>query len=268
MKKSILVPLFLGLVLAGCSRNSTNANKVSSNDPNKPIYDSQSATAKSEAAKQAEIAAANSTTPTPPAPEATVATTPAPTPATTEVAATPAPTPTPAPTEVAATTPPPVTTPTTEPALEVPKTTTETATAAAAKTDGTPTAPTDLASDKNESRAATTDVAARISEWKLAPDEIRSEQEAGRIVRSKTVGAGEPTGPMDDVLVDQVKGKLQSDATTGQLKFDVKSEKGVVTLQGSAHTLDQIGTAIALALDTPGVTQIISEVKIESKSQP
>ena len=261
MKKAILLPLLLGLALTGCSRTSTNANKVSSNnqDPNKPIYDSQTATAKSDAAKQAEVAAANSTTPTPAAPEAaaTPATTPAPTPATTEVAAT---------------TPPPATTPAITPApepssIEVPKTTTETATAAA-KSEGTPTATTDVSSDKNEAKTASTDISARIAEWKLAPDDIRTEQEAGKIVRSKTVGAGEPTGPMDDVLLDQVKGKLQSDPTTGQLKFDVKADKGVITLQGSAHTLEQIGTALALSLDTPGVTQAVSEIKIESKQQP
>jgi len=123
-------------------------------------------------------------------------------------------------------------------------------------------------SNQTETSTTKSDISAKIAQWKLSPDDIRSEQDAGKIVRSKTVGAGEPTGPMDDVLVDQVKGKLSSDSVTGQLKFDVKADKGVVTLRGSAHTLEQVGQAIALALDTPGVTQTVSEIKLETKSQP
>jgi hypothetical protein len=42
-----------------------------------------------------------------------------------------------------------------------------------------------------------------------------------------------------------------------------KTAKGVVTLSGSARSLDQIGKAIALSLDTGEVTQVISSVKLE-----
>jgi osmotically-inducible protein OsmY len=109
------------------------------------------------------------------------------------------------------------------------------------------------------------DLNARIAEWNLKPEDIKSEFEtSGRITRSRTAGAGEPTGPMDDVLVSQIKSKFGDNADTSGLKLEVTAEKGVVTLNGSAHSLDQIGKAIAVALDTPGVTQTISLVKLDA----
>jgi hypothetical protein len=266
MKKSILLPLLLGLLVAGCSRTATDTKKLSSNsqtDPNKAIYDDQTAAARKDAASQAQASATTNPAPTTGSETKIDAAK-----TTTDSSASVAKSDTPVPT---GDTPAVAKSDTPAPAGDTPA-----PAAAAAKSDATPTASTDVAktevaSDKNATNnnaTAKSDISARIAEWKLTPDDIRSEQEAGKIVRSKTVGAGEPTGPMDDVLVDQVKGKLQSDSATGQLKFDVTADKGVVTLKGSAHTLEQVGNAIALALDTPGVTQTVSEIKLETKQQP
>ena len=112
---------------------------------------------------------------------------------------------------------------------------------------------------------AKSDISARITEWKLAPDDIKSEFEtSGQVVRSKTSGAGDPTGPMDGILVSQINTKLKADTDTSALKLEVSATNGVVSLSGSAQSLNQIGKAVALALDTGGVTQTISTIKLES----
>lgn len=119
---------------------------------------------------------------------------------------------------------------------------------------------TDLASANKEKMP---DISTRLTEWKLMPGDIKVEVESGSVMRSKSPGAGEPTGPMDSMLVDQITTKLQDNADTSTLKFDVTSDNGVVTLKGTARTLDQIGRAIALSLDTGGVTQTISQITLQ-----
>lgn len=68
---------------------------------------------------------------------------------------------------------------------------------------------------------------------------------------------------MDDVLVASINGKLQGDPGVSSQKFEATVEKGVVTLTGSARSLDQIGRAVGIALDTDGVTKAISTIKLE-----
>lgn len=109
-------------------------------------------------------------------------------------------------------------------------------------------------------------VLARISEWRLKGDEIKAEfDSSGRIVRSKAPAAGEPTGPMDSVLTNQVKEKLEGDSDLSSQKISASADDGIVTLTGSASSLDQIGKAVAVSLDTPGVKQVVSTIKLESK---
>lgn len=109
-------------------------------------------------------------------------------------------------------------------------------------------------------------IATRISEWRLRGDEIKSEfDSSGRVVRSKAPGAGEPTGPMDSVLVGSVKEKIAGDSELSSQKIQVEADDGIVTLKGTASSLDQIGKAVAVSLDTGGVKQVVSTIKLESK---
>jgi hyperosmotically inducible periplasmic protein len=88
------------------------------------------------------------------------------------------------------------------------------------------------------------------------------------IVRTKEVGAGAPTGNMDDsVIVTLVKNKLQADSELSSLNLDVQAHNGEVTLKGSAQSANQIGRAIALALDTDGVTKVSSDIKVGAQSK-
>lgn len=78
---------------------------------------------------------------------------------------------------------------------------------------------------------------------------------------------GAPTGASDDaVILNMVKGKLQADSEVGTAMIDVEAKNGEVTLKGNADNANQIGKAIALALDTQGVTKVSSDVKVNASS--
>jgi hyperosmotically inducible periplasmic protein len=88
------------------------------------------------------------------------------------------------------------------------------------------------------------------------------------IVRTKELGAGAPTGSMDDsVIITLVKNKLKADSDLASLGLDVEAHNGEVTLKGNAQSATQIGRAIALALDTDGVTKVSSDIKVGSQSK-
>ncbi|HVS53999.1 MAG TPA: BON domain-containing protein [Opitutaceae bacterium] len=114
------------------------------------------------------------------------------------------------------------------------------------------------------------DVTTHITEWRLAPAEIQTDLTNGTtIVRTKDNVVGAPTGHTDDsLLVTMVKGKLQADSqlSSAAAKIDVEAHNGEVTLKGTAASADQVGRAIALALNTEGVTKVSSQLKLEAKA--
>jgi osmotically-inducible protein OsmY len=90
-------------------------------------------------------------------------------------------------------------------------------------------------------------------------------------VRTKDTVVGAPTGSTDDDVIEtMVKGKLQADSEVAKAMIEVDAKNGEVSLKGSADSADAVGRAMALALDTQGVTKVSSEVKVsgsESKSE-
>lgn len=113
------------------------------------------------------------------------------------------------------------------------------------------------------------DVSSRITEWRLGASEIQADLDRGvTIVRTKDTVVGAPTGSTDDdVIKTMVKGKLQADSETAKASIDVEANNGEVMLKGSADQANIVGRAIALALDTDGVTKVSSDVKISPQKQ-
>lgn len=115
--------------------------------------------------------------------------------------------------------------------------------------------------------AAASNVAtsARVMEWKLSANDIQADLAANReIVRTKDA-AGAPTGNIDKSQLESlVEGRLQADTEIASLKLDVDADRnGAVKLSGKAMSAEQVGRAIALALDTEGVTKVSSKVKLD-----
>lgn len=109
-------------------------------------------------------------------------------------------------------------------------------------------------------------VSDKFVEWKLTPSDIGTDLEKGaRVVRTKTVAAGEKIATVADNarIVTVINAKLVADSDLSAFKIDVDADAGTVTLKGTAHSPGSIGKAIYLALDTDGVTQVISMLTVE-----
>ncbi len=105
---------------------------------------------------------------------------------------------------------------------------------------------------------------ARQTEWKLTADDINADLAAHRDIVRTRENAGNATGKMDkSVLKSAVEGRIKADSELANLKLDVNPKSdGEIQLEGKAQTADQIGKAIALALDTDGVTKVTSKIKL------
>jgi hyperosmotically inducible periplasmic protein len=111
---------------------------------------------------------------------------------------------------------------------------------------------------------------ARLTEWKLTSTDIQADLDNNReIIRTKDNAAGAPTGSSDKKVVESmVKGRLDSDSDLAALKLDVDADRhGAVKLSGKAHTAEEVGKAIALALDTEGVIKVTSKIKLDKDAK-
>lgn len=108
-----------------------------------------------------------------------------------------------------------------------------------------------------------------MTEWRLGSTELQADLDRGvTIVRTKDNVVGAPTGSSDDDVIEtMIKGKLKADSEVSKASIDVDAEKGEVTLKGSADKADIVGRAIALALDTQGVTKVSSDIKVNSSAK-
>lgn len=104
-------------------------------------------------------------------------------------------------------------------------------------------------------------VSDKLVEWKLTPADLKEDlAKGGRIVRSKAAKVGATASTMFDnaKVVTVINAKLVADGKLSAIKINVDADKGVVTLKGTVKSPELIGRAIALALDTDDVTQVIS----------
>lgn len=137
--------------------------------------------------------------------------------------------------------------------------------------DKTKAAASEAASDVKTAAVDAKDaVAAKLVEWKLTPADIKADLEkTGSVIRQKTVDAGEKSGEViaDARIVTVINGKLLVDHDLSAIKINVDADKGVVTLNGTVKSIDLIGRAIELSLDTDGVTQVVSLLKVEDSGE-
>lgn len=121
-----------------------------------------------------------------------------------------------------------------------------------------------LAERTKEAAIQTKDaVVAQAQEWKLTPDHIKDElDKTGRVVRSRAVSIGER---MDDVrIVTVIKGKLVVEKNLSVFDIDVECHDGAVKLSGQVDSPAQIGQVMALALQTTGVHNVISDLAVKT----
>lgn len=106
---------------------------------------------------------------------------------------------------------------------------------------------------------------------KLEVLELKSEQvqkelsEKGKIVRRKARDLGEivADAAMDASLTATIKAKLAADPDLSALSISVSTAAGRVTLSGTVGSPELIGKAVALALETEGVREVVSTLKVK-----
>jgi hypothetical protein len=113
-------------------------------------------------------------------------------------------------------------------------------------------------------------IEARLQEWRLSPADIAAELDSGRpIVRTKGTGADAPGKPIaDEELLTMVNNRLVADVDTVRIDKRLTASHGEVTMRGAAGSAGLVGRAIAIALDTKGVTKVTSELRIDPRLPP
>lgn len=99
-------------------------------------------------------------------------------------------------------------------------------------------------------------------------DKIKEEMaRTGRVVRQKAREAGAviADATADARVTAAIKAKYVADRDLSALKISVNTTGGLVTLSGTVSSLDSIGQAIRLALETDGVREVVSTLQVEGQ---
>jgi len=90
-------------------------------------------------------------------------------------------------------------------------------------------------------------------------DEIKEEfSRSGQVVREKSAAVGNSASAA--TVTATVKGKLLTES--GLRGVGVETTDGVVTLTGSVASLEDIARAMKIALETDGVTRVVSKIQL------
>jgi len=118
-------------------------------------------------------------------------------------------------------------------------------------------------------KAARTNVEEKLRVLDLRSNDIKGELErTGQVLRRK---AGETGHAIADATADAritaaIKGKLLADRELSALSISVNTTQGIVTLSGTAPSTAAISKAMLLAMETDGVTEVISTLQVKGKS--
>ncbi len=115
-------------------------------------------------------------------------------------------------------------------------------------------------------KSASDALRAKLDTLDLHADEIRGEmQRTGEIVRRKAhdIGAQAVTAASDARAVAEIKGKFAMDPSLSVWKISVSCHQGHITLSGTVSSPDDVGKAVALALDADGVRDVTSTIQVK-----
>lgn len=126
-------------------------------------------------------------------------------------------------------------------------------------------AKTSLADKARETAADARDSLTRkLEDWDLDTDAIKRDlARGGEIVRSKAKVAGEKITDARIIAVIKAKYVVERDLSAMDIRVDCRD--GEVTLAGTVTNAENLGRAVALALDTDGVHNVISKVTLATK---
>ncbi len=109
---------------------------------------------------------------------------------------------------------------------------------------------------------------AKLDTLDLRTDEIKDElAKSGQVVRRKAVDIGDKVADAasDARAVTEIKAKYAADSTLSAWDISVSCNQGHVALSGTVSSPDDIGRAMALALDADGVRDATSTLVVKPK---
>ena len=107
---------------------------------------------------------------------------------------------------------------------------------------------------------------AKLETLDLRSDQIKDElARSGKIVRRKAHDLGEQVADaaVDARIVTAIKAKYTANPDLSVWKISVSSDQGRVTLSGTVSAEENIGEAVALALETDGVHDVTSTLTVK-----
>jgi hypothetical protein len=109
-------------------------------------------------------------------------------------------------------------------------------------------------------------VEAKLDAFQLRGTDIKEDlARTGQVVRRnvRAFGTNVADATADTRITATVKAKLIADHDLSAWHIAVSTTEGRVTLSGTVQTHDQIGKATLLALDTAGVREVMSTLKVK-----
>jgi osmotically-inducible protein OsmY len=101
----------------------------------------------------------------------------------------------------------------------------------------------------------------KIREWHLTPDDIKQDlARTSEVVRNQADAVGAKMS--DERILAVVKAKYILDRDLASSDIHVSVNGGRVTLTGSVGSAELLGRAVALALDTGGVSGVDSKLSV------
>ncbi len=102
----------------------------------------------------------------------------------------------------------------------------------------------------------------------LRPEQVKEDlARTGQVVRRKAREAGKAIADAtaDARITAAIKGKLVANRDLSALSISVNTTGGVVTLSGPVSTPEDISKAMLLAMETDGVTEVVSTLQVKPK---
>src|ERR1700679_1483240 len=109
-------------------------------------------------------------------------------------------------------------------------------------------------------------LSAKLDTLDLHADQIKDElAKTGEVIRRKAQDIGEATvnAASDARAVTEIKATYAGDSTLSVWKISVGCNQGHVALSGTVSSPDDIGKAVALALDADGVRDVSSTLQVK-----
>jgi gas vesicle protein len=111
-------------------------------------------------------------------------------------------------------------------------------------------------------------VESKLVAWHLTGDDIQQElTDTGKVVRRQMsdFGAAVADAASDAKITGKIKAKLALDKELSALGISVNTTDSRVTLSGNVSNSKQIGRAMMLALETDGVREVSSTLKVKNR---